>query len=143
MASVSSECWENAEIDGALLKSLLEEPHVEDGEDERLGCVIESLEAEIGNSGQVESQCGNYDDWMDYGQENVGLDGDDYSRLMCHIDDPFDWVNMISHCDDIGNWYMQTGTNEVGMVEVGDVRDYYYYGDTSMEHDYIPLWQES
>ncbi|XP_058092637.1 pentatricopeptide repeat-containing protein DOT4, chloroplastic-like [Magnolia sinica] len=139
MASVSSEGWESVvahntpEIDGALLMALLEESQAEETEDDRLGCVMRSLEAEIDanvidGSGTGPVQL-NYDDCMDYGLDSTGLEnGVDCSMAMCRIDDPFDWVDMgmVSgpHCDGMDHWYLDTCTDEVGMVEFGD-----YSGD--------------
>ncbi|KAJ8638970.1 hypothetical protein MRB53_015664 [Persea americana] len=160
MGSKPSESWEKVvenpqEINGALLMALMDETHVEDAEDERLGCVIRSLEKEIGpieagnSSRRVESEGSNYDDCMDCSLENKGLvDGDDCSRSTWHINDPFVWadVDMVpgSNCDYIGNWYLDTCPIEMGMAGFEELRDYSYcYGDTSIEHAYSPLWQET
>ncbi|XP_058101107.1 uncharacterized protein LOC131245571 [Magnolia sinica] len=146
MASMPSESWDSIVedvpvIDGSLLMDLLEESQVDETEDERLGCVIRSLEAEIDGSGPITAECG---------LESAGSeDGQDWSRSTSQIDDPFDWVDMDmvsgSHCGDIGNWYLDTCTDEIGMAGFGDVRDYshLYYGDYPMEQVYSPLWQET
>lgn len=143
------------EVSGALLMALMDETHLEDAEDERLGRVIRSLEKEIGpievgnRSGPVESEGGNHDDSMDRGLDSLELmDGGDYSGSTWHISDPFDWVDVdmgpSSQFDGIGNWYLDTCANEIGMVGFEELRDYSYcYGDASIEHAYSPLWQES
>eukprot|EP00262_Sarcandra_glabra_P011245 TRINITY_DN27048_c0_g1_i1.p1 TRINITY_DN27048_c0_g1~~TRINITY_DN27048_c0_g1_i1.p1 ORF type:complete len:196 (+),score=30.05 TRINITY_DN27048_c0_g1_i1:75-590(+) len=171
MASSSSNDWEIAlkegnldrigapEIDGALLTALLEESHVagEEGEaiDEKLGFVIQSLEAEIDMDngraiGSMVPESGNYYNYADRGFGTVGLDGvHDCSVSSYHVEDPFDWVDMEMvrgpSGADMGNWYWDTCTNEIGMVHFGDVMDYaaVYDGDVSIEHEYIPLWQET
>ncbi|KAL5989972.1 hypothetical protein ACLOJK_010867 [Asimina triloba] len=155
MASVSSsESWEPVfslevpEVDGALLTALLEESHAEDADDERIGCVMQSLEAEIGPStinGGIEPVELNYDDGADRGFDYVGLENDrDCPMSICRIDDPFVWEEMeMAHGSGMGQWYLDTCMDGIELVGFDDGRDYssFGYGDISMEHEYSPLWQ--
>ncbi|KAJ8626810.1 hypothetical protein MRB53_020117 [Persea americana] len=157
MASVPSQGWEPAiedgpEIDGDLLMALLDESQVQEAEDERLGCVIQSLEAEIdhnsvrGSGGLAEPEYHeDQEHWMDHVLGTIGLDDG-------QINDPFDWVDMDmvtnSHCVDMGNWYVETCGDDVEMGEFVYGGDYSTFcsGDySSIEHgySYSPLWQET
>ncbi|XP_010257766.1 PREDICTED: uncharacterized protein LOC104597731 [Nelumbo nucifera] len=177
MASVSSveSCWEPivektefegmevSEIDGDLLMSLLEESQVDqEAEDERLGCVIRSLEAEIddpnvlGGCGSVVQPelAGRRGSCEDCRLQEMGLleDGHHCSgSCASQLSNEFDWIDMdmasSTPSDDMGNWYMDSCADEmiVGMVELGEVRDYsqFYYGVPLEENAYSSLWQES
>lgn len=160
MASVTSQGWKTVvedapEIDGDLLMALLEDSQVQqEDEDERLGCVIRSLEAEIGHNavggsnGLAEPECEDNGHWMDYGLGTDGLDG------TCHTDGPFDWIDMDmdtnSHLDEMGNWNVETCGNEVdptvGFLDGTGEYSPFCSGDySSIEHGYSfgPLWHET
>lgn len=160
MASLAPECLERAgeegmdapEISGNLLMELLDESHLEEAEDDRLGCVMRSLEAEIGGGIMaVDSIIHAREDCEDCGLDDIlsDLDSHDCSGSSAYLlDDPFDLVEMevvagSSSGGDMGGWYVDECLAEGGMVGYGDVREnsFYYYGESSMEQAYGPLWE--
>ncbi|KAL5997544.1 hypothetical protein ACLOJK_008474 [Asimina triloba] len=137
-------------IDSSLLMDFLEEPlDVDEIKDERLGCVIRSLEAEIDRNAMDDGCRGLI--MPDCGLDNVKLvDGEDCSTSMSHVDDPFDWVDVDmvsdSHYGGMGNWYLDTCMDEIGMGGYEDGRDYsniLYYGEGCMEQMCSPLWEDA
>nr|DAD33859.1 TPA_asm: hypothetical protein HUJ06_012710 [Nelumbo nucifera] len=155
--NVEFEGMDVSEIDETLLKSLLEEAQVEETEDERLGCVIRSLEAEIDPNmmdgcGVTKPELGGHGNC----EEDMGVgDGHNCSSGSCpsqQIINEFDWIDMdmgpSTPSDDMGNWYMDSCAGEmVELVEFGEViSDYsqFYFGvPLDQEHAYSSLWQES
>ncbi|XP_008790047.2 uncharacterized protein LOC103707372 [Phoenix dactylifera] len=164
MASLAAECLERAseegmdvpEIDSTLLMELLDESHLEEPEDDRLGCVMRSLEAEI-NPPAAAAAAGimavesihAHEECEDCGLDDILSDLDSHdcsgSPSAYLIDDPFDLVEMevvaagSPSGGDMGGWYVDEG----GMVGYGDVREssFYFYGESSMEQAYSPLWE--
>ncbi|PIA41573.1 hypothetical protein AQUCO_02200188v1 [Aquilegia coerulea] len=141
------ESMEMSEIDGDLMMALLEESNVEEAaEDERLGNVIRSLEAEIDR------------------QESVGMPEDSHDCFgysASNICDSFDWIDMemaSTSYDDVGKWYAYSSVdnNETvdQMIEYGNNSNFalsqtfagmedfsqLYHAD---EHMYSSLWQET
>lgn len=157
MASLSAESWdctlevkdlerlEVPELDGALLMELLDESYADEAEDDKLTCVMRSLEAEISHAdpmtiGDGVSTTGPPDGSDDGGLEDILSDFDSYddSRSPAYlVEDPFDLVDM-EVGDGMGVWCM-----EAGMVVYGEPREYggFYYGEGTMEQAYSPLWQ--
>ncbi|XP_010925681.1 uncharacterized protein [Elaeis guineensis] len=164
MATISSGSWDcnledkdlerlavAPEVDGALLMELLEESYVDEAEDDRLKCVMRSLEAEINHVDPMvfddgESTTGPRGDIEDGGiLEDILSDFDSYggSRSPAYfVEDPFDLVDM-----EVGNgmetWCMEAGVCEGDMVGYGEPKEYggFYYGEGTMDQVYTPLWQ--
>ncbi|KAF9588744.1 hypothetical protein IFM89_015181 [Coptis chinensis] len=131
------EGMEISELDGELMMALLEESHIEEAEDERLGSVIRSLEAEINQPKGIHES---------------------FEYPIADFHSSFDWIDIemasTSNDDDIGKWYTYSIENDIlDMTEFGDnndmallsqtfgnIEDYsqLYYGD---EHVFGSLWQ--
>ncbi|KAG1346764.1 hypothetical protein COCNU_06G005930 [Cocos nucifera] len=149
------------EIGSTLLMELLDESHLEEAEDDRLGCVMRSLEAEINPAGPTAVGGGGivavesihaHEDCEDCGLDDIlsDLDSHDCSASSAYlIDDPFDLVEMEvaagspSSGGDMGGWYVDLCMDAGGMVGHGDVREnsFYYHGESYMEQAYSPLWE--
>ncbi|XP_010919770.1 uncharacterized protein [Elaeis guineensis] len=166
MASLTTECLERAseegmdaapEIGSTLLMELLDESLLEEAEDDRLGCVMRSLEAEINPAGPTSTAVGGsgimgvesihaHEDCEDCGLDDIlsDLDSHDCSASSAYlIDDPFDLVEMeVVGGSPSGGWYVDECMDAGGMVGYGDVREnsFYYYGESYMEQVYSPLW---
>ncbi|KAF5205763.1 hypothetical protein FRX31_004650 [Thalictrum thalictroides] len=158
MSSYSSnylefESMEMSEIDEDLMMALLEESHVEEDEDERLGSVIRSLEAEI-------------DHRPESSQSTVGMSEDTHDCFgysASNICDSFDWIDDMEMAstsyDDLGKWYAYSIDNETvdQMIEYRNNIDNFELSQTfadSMEHFSLlyhadehmyssSLWQET
>ncbi|KAL2245572.1 UNVERIFIED_CONTAM: hypothetical protein Sindi_2825400 [Sesamum indicum] len=131
-------------IDNSLVMSLLEDSEVEDGDNERLRTVIQSLEAEI----MSQNSCmGTYD-----------LEGcpDDYRScdVSCSTSPDrcldFEWIDMerdYSYLnDEVGNYFNGQFTDKTGstMFELGGEVDYsqvFSYAMAMEEDEYCGLWQ--
>ncbi|KAF9588743.1 hypothetical protein IFM89_015180 [Coptis chinensis] len=140
------EGMEIIETDVFLMEKLLEESQIEDTEDERLGSVMQSLEAEINQSKDVLLESTH--DCFGYSASN-------------NIYDSLDWTDMemasTSFTDDIGKWYAYSMENEVvGVVGFGDNNNAdialsqtcEHFGDYSQfchadDLVYCSLWQET
>ncbi|KAJ4976763.1 hypothetical protein NE237_001869 [Protea cynaroides] len=152
--NVEFEAMGASDVDEALLMSLLEESQVEELQDERLGYVMRSLEAEIEPNTNTTEAPAPAPATTDLGIQDFGIeDGYDCSSgsyaSPIHV---FDWLDMdmemasSSTCDDMGNWYMDSCVDELaGFVELGEVRDYsqFCYAAPMEEHAYGSLWQET
>ena len=143
---------EVSEIDGAILMmSLLEESQGEERDEERLNCLIRSLEAEI-NSKAMDSQylTMETDFSVEDGQLCIVGHKEGHDCLVSHdqlgsgcID--MQQVTSSPSADDM-NWYLDLCENETdGMIEVGGLSDYshMYYGVSLEEQGYRSLWQET
>ncbi|KAL4555214.1 hypothetical protein LXL04_037825 [Taraxacum kok-saghyz] len=129
--------FESLEIDGTLLMSLLDEPHVDDEcDDERLSNVIRSLEAEINpividdNDMSLELEWNA--DWE--GSHQFSTNQNVYKSQ----DLDYNWMEM----DDM---YIQGYEDGIGgIIEFGGVKDFSHicYGSNMEEHGYGALWQE-
>lgn len=140
------------EIDEVFM-TLLEDVQAGETEEQRLNCVIQSLETEIESSttsGREGFMVPNSSDWQQ------GLLDDDlqYMEPTCHVDDPFRWMDMdmvpntLGH--GMGQWYMDACMDDIGiMTQFGDQyvnyddgqRDYAsYYAEAPIEHELSPLW---
>ncbi|OVA13250.1 hypothetical protein BVC80_8019g2 [Macleaya cordata] len=148
---IEIETLEVPEVDETLLKALLDESNENEAEDERLGSVIRSLEAEIDPKMIVNHSLTYEPDEMVGIYENYEDNRSDECSVSCHMEN-FDWVDMEMDCtsspsDDMGNWYMDTFTDEIGsgIVEFGELKDYsqFYYGVQLEDHAYSSLWQET
>lgn len=139
-----------SEIDGDLIMALLEESQAEEeaAGDDRLGCVMRALEAEInhvvgnGDNGSIVSN--------EVNSESCGMDDifvGDVSSDGCSLS----WMEMgpyeSSSDHDIGEWYLDACMDDGGMVDhLGDQRvsssSSLFYGEGSTEPVYYsPLWQ--
>ncbi|KAG9448009.1 hypothetical protein H6P81_014137 [Aristolochia fimbriata] len=166
-ASVSSDNWETLfedapQMDESLLMAFLEESQMlEEAEDERLGCVIRSLQEEIESRADSEEpneeySCGSRDLVNDGGFMEEDEDGKDYcsETSMCRVDDSFEYwvdIDVVGPCHEMGGWLLDMGVASQ-FAEQGDYPgtssfSYYgegYSGEEMMEQDYsIPLWQDS
>uniref|UniRef100_A0A5B7CCB0 Uncharacterized protein n=1 Tax=Davidia involucrata TaxID=16924 RepID=A0A5B7CCB0_DAVIN len=152
MASLVPENWactnsydELTELDGDLLMSLLEESQVNDGDEERLRRVIQSLEAEIdpimmeGHNSLVEPKL---DGFPEDCQFSDASQVDSQDCLTSH-DLDINWIDMD---DDMTNWCMDPCGGEMdGIIEFGGIGDYshIFYGVPLEEQEFCSLWQES
>ncbi|WOL02103.1 hypothetical protein Cni_G10822 [Canna indica] len=165
MASMSSESWNCAvqeldvdvpDLDGAvLLMEMLEETGTGEAEDERLGCVIRSLEAEIGRADELmiddgESTTGPSDGGL---MEDLLSDLDSRESGRSTVVDPFDWAEMeavaeSAYCQGLPGWYYVEA--DVGGAGLGEGFSYaegkeyggfYYYGEGMAEQVFDTLWQ--
>ncbi|KAL0443724.1 UNVERIFIED_CONTAM: hypothetical protein Slati_2095100 [Sesamum latifolium] len=131
---------EFSNIDDSLIMSLLEDSQVEDGDDERLRAVIQSLEAEI----MSQNSC------LEAYDHSEGCP-DDYR--FCDVEQPescstspdhcldFEWIDMETvqtdysiHNDEMTSYFIELGG-------VGDYSQVYNYGMPMEEDDYSDLWR--
>ncbi|KAI3457534.1 hypothetical protein Pfo_014197 [Paulownia fortunei] len=137
---------EFSNIDNSLLMSLLEDSQVEDGDDETLRIVIQSLEQEIMNQDSC-LETYNSDGYPeDYRFSDV-LQLESCSTSPDHHLD-FEWIDMdmaySSPSDDMTSYFIGHFTDKIeNMVELGGVGDYSQdCSGVPMEEDYYTgLWQ--
>nr|CAB3449457.1 unnamed protein product [Digitaria exilis] len=118
-----------SEADGALLMELMEDlPPSDflDGDVDRLSHVIQSLEAEIGGSGNVAARVVN-------GESVAGASTDDgviLEDMLLDFDD---------HCE---GWYVYSNGYESAVVGYEGIdHQYHYYVEGSVDQVYSPLWE--
>ncbi|CAL9135142.1 unnamed protein product [Musa textilis] len=145
------------EIDGALL---MDDKHGEEADDDRLGPVIRSLEAEISAAAAGAGSavgCSNGDTMLESGHhhedcQDCRLD-DILSGPESHgcstsstylVEDPCGWVEMEaagvgSPCSDLVDWYLdECISDQVGVAGYGDARCH----STSYDSEqYTSLWE--
>ncbi|KAL5731798.1 hypothetical protein ACHQM5_004495 [Ranunculus cassubicifolius] len=121
-------------IDGDIMMSLLEESLVEDVEEEKLGSVIRSLEAEIERPDNV----------LFEDIQNCFEDG------LTKVHDSFDWMDteMASiSSDDMTKWYeysVEHETSEFSDFQMfGDMENFSQLYCSSEDTAYSSLWQET
>ncbi|KAK4438989.1 hypothetical protein Salat_0233500 [Sesamum alatum] len=129
-------------IDNSLVMSMLDDSEVEDGDNERLRTVIQSLEAEIMSQ---DSCLGTYD--------SEGCSDDYRSSDSCSTSPDrsldFEWIDVETDysClnDEVAGYFSGQFTDKIenSMLELGEV-DYsqvYNYSMAMEEDEYCRLWQ--
>ncbi|KAJ7981943.1 putative Heat stress transcription factor B-4b [Quillaja saponaria] len=144
------------EMDGDLLKSLLEESQIDERDEDQLNNLIRSLEAEIKVDDhditmQTEEVVSNFGEGISSDQSwNIGqMDGQDCS-ISHNFDHDFAWIDMDvvpSLPSDDMIWYMDTYGSEMdGIIEfISEDENYskFSYGSDLGEYGYTSLWQET
>ncbi|KAL5731794.1 hypothetical protein ACHQM5_004491 [Ranunculus cassubicifolius] len=126
---------EFSEIDGDLMMSLLEESLAEEVEDERLGSLIQSLEAEISQPGDDR-----LDDIQNYFDDCVSSNHDS--------SDSMDMEMASISSEDMSKWYeysVEHETSEFGDFQIlgGDMEKYSQFYCSSEDTAYSSLWQDT
>ncbi|KAF8642572.1 hypothetical protein HU200_067251 [Digitaria exilis] len=136
-----------SEADGALLMELMEDlPPSDflDGDVDRLSHVIQSLEAEIGGSGNVAARVVN-------GESVAGASTDDgviLEDMLLDFDDHCEggslgyWPEMSLMGHEVEGWYVYSNGYESAVVGYEGIdHQYHYYVEGSVDQVYSPLWE--
>ncbi|XP_009416520.3 uncharacterized protein LOC135622645 [Musa acuminata AAA Group] len=149
------------EIDGTLQMELSDDKHGEEADDDRLGPVIRSLEAEISAAAAAAAGsvagCSNGDTMLESGHHHEdcedcrlddilsGPDSHGCSTSSTYlVEDPFGWVEMEaagvgSPCSDLVDWYAdECISDQVGVVGHGEAR---CHSTSYYSEQYTSLWE--
>lgn len=132
---------EFSNIDDSLVMSLLEDSQVEDGDEERLRAVIQSLEAEI----MSQNSCFEAYD-LEGCQDNYRFCDAEQSGSCSTSPDhrlDFDWIDMETFQTDYSIPDDEMTSYFIELGGVGDYSQVYSYGMAMEDDDYSDLWRSA